>query len=136
MRPTVRTYQLDGTTWHYVCACYPTDRMGADAYQRLLRKTPRGELGIYRHGVPGEGGTNVSLVSLNRREIERAARHLAAGADFELPALLVEGMIRRRAQVVVAAANTDQPTGRIKIRHGRGALLDPSGHMHEQGGQG
>ena len=32
--------------------------MGADAYQRLLRKTPRGELGIYRHGPPEEGGTH------------------------------------------------------------------------------
>ena len=139
-RPVVRRHRIAaaGATWYVVTASYPTDKMGKDAYDRIMRRIPRGELGIYRHGLPEDGGTNVSAVSLDQAETKRVARLLGAGADLELPAELVEAMIFRRARVVAEAAQTGQPAGRLKIKHaGRGAFLDPSGRMHERGpGQG
>jgi hypothetical protein len=134
MKPRIRIYRYPGVgNWTVVTARYPSAKMGADAYQRLLRKTPRGELGIYRHGLPEEGGTQISIVSLNRQEVERAARHLVGAEDVRLPDELVDAMVVRRARIVVEAAQAGRPAGRIKIRHaGRGARLEPDGSMTEQ----
>lgn len=137
MKPVARAYQLDGATWHYVCARFPTDKIAAGVYAHVMRRTPRGELGIYRHGEPDAGGVNITAISLNRSEVQRLVGPLAAGAglDEELPAPLVEAMIIRRARVVVEAAHAGAPGGRLKIRHaGAGARLEPDGTMREPGG--
>ena len=134
MKPRIRIYRYPGVgNWTVVTGRYPTAKMGSDAYQRLLRKTPRGELGIYRHGPPEDGGTQISIVSLNRQEVERAARHLVGAEDVRLPDELVDAMVVRRARVVVEAAQSGASAGRIKIRHaGAGARLEPDGTMTEQ----
>ena len=133
-RPITRPYPMPGSTWYCVTARYPTDAMGSAAYQRVMRRMPRGDLGIYRHGLPGEGGTNVSSVSMNRAEILRVARLLSDGEDLKLDTTLVEAMVLRRAQVVVDAAQADALAGRMKIKHAKpGAFLFPDGTMHEPG---
>jgi hypothetical protein len=134
MKPRIRIYRYPGVgNWTVVTVRYATAKMASDAYQRLLRKTPRGELGIYRHGPPEDGGTQISIVSLNRQEVERAARHLVGAEDVRLPDELVDAMVVRRARVVVEAAQSGASAGRIKIRHaGAGARLEPDGTMTEQ----
>ena len=136
MRPRVRIYRYPGVgNWTVVTGRYPSAKMASDAYQLLLRKTPRGELGIYRHGLPEHGGNQISIVSLSRLEVERAARHLAGAEDVQLPDELVDAMVVRRARVVVEAAQGGASAGRIKIRHaGAGARLEPDGTMREPGG--
>jgi hypothetical protein len=126
--------------WFWTCAAYPSATAARRAWERIERKTRGGgELGLYRHGVPGREGRLVSAVGLDRAAVERAAKLLSDGVDERLPSELVEAMVIRRARVVVeAAAAYPNRTGRIKIRRPEsGARLDQRGVMHDEpGGQG
>ena len=139
-RPELRSVELVGATWWWTCAQFPSAYMAQSMYQALMRKIPRGDLGLYRHGEPGPSeGTFISAVSLKRDEVEHVRRRLLGGVDVELHPQLVEAMITRRARVVVESQRQHPgQSGRLKIKHaGRGAYLDPAGEMHEPGqGQG
>lgn len=135
MKPLVRPHtDAAGGQWFTVTARFSTPQLAAIAYQHAMTEMRRGHLGIYRHGDPNIGGTHISAVSINRLEVLRVARLLAArdGQDVQLDPRLIEGLCVRRARIVTEAARTDQPPGRIKIRHpGRGAYLQADGTMHE-----
>lgn len=137
-RPCVRTIRPGhgaGPDWFYVSARYASAKMARDTWERVERRLPRGELGIYRHGPRAEPGVLVSAVSLNREQIDKAARLLRDGVDEPLPYELAEMLVIRRARVVVeAGASGDLRPRRIKIRHaGEGATLTPEGEMIEPG---
>lgn len=138
-QPVVRGYNMPGGRWHLVTARFTSEGAGADAYQLVMRRIPRGDLGIYRHGPPGQVGIFISAVSLTRAEVLRVARLLGkrGGADETVPRELAESMFIRRARMVAEHAAAGGAPGRAKIRHaGRGAVLYPDGTMREPGGQG
>lgn len=134
-QPRVRVRRLAPklTDWYYVSARYPTALMARKAWEKVERRTPRGSLGIYRHGPTNDPGVLVSAVSLKRDEVDRCARLLRDGLDELLPFELVDSMILRRARIVVAAADESDAARRIKIRRpeDRGDVLDQEGFMHQ-----
>lgn len=136
MRPLVRPFtDPAGGQWFVVSGRFPTQALGAAGYQFVMEHTrQRGDLGVYRHGEPDEGGVLVSAVSIKRPEVLRVARLLGnrGAADEELHPTVTERLAIRRARVIVEADEANMPSGRIKIRHpGRGAYLEMDGSMSD-----
>jgi hypothetical protein len=139
--PRVRAWRLAPhlADWYWTCARFPSAKMARDAWERIDRKRRTGTVGVYRHGPSDNPGAFVSIVGLDREEVERIARMLRGGVDERLPDDLVERLCVRRAAVVVEATRA-QPgaTGRVKIRRpeDRGAVLGPDGVMRDPRGPG
>ena len=135
MRPLVRPYtDPAGGQWYVASAHYPTDNLGSAAYQFVMANMARGDLGVFRHGLPGEEGRNVTAVSPDRAEVLRVSRLLGkrGGADIEHHSGVIERMVMRRARFVVEARQRDAKAGRYKIKHpGRGAVLNADGSMSD-----
>lgn len=136
--PRSRRWQMasDLAPWFWVCARYPSAQMARGVWERVDRKRKQGAIGVYRHGPHDDQGTHITVVGLDRAEVDRVARLLRHGEDVRLADELVERMCLRRAEVVVeavrAARESGQPTtGRIKIRRpeDRGEVLGPDGVM-------
>lgn len=141
MKPLVRPFTdpADGQ-WFIVSARYPTDELGSIAYRYVMAKVgTSGDLGVYRHGAPDEGGVLVTAISTNRIGVQNVARLLGArgGIDEHLDKRIVTRMAIRRARVVVEARDAGAKPGRLKIGHaGRGAWLNPDGSMSDDRPQG
>ena len=121
-----------GGRWYALTVAYPTALMARRAWERVDRRMPRGSLGFYRHGPSDRVGTMVTVISLDRAEVERVARLLDDGAEIELEGRLLDRMILRRAAVVVEADRAGENASRLKWRRpeGAGAYLDDAGRMH------
>jgi hypothetical protein len=124
-----------GAIWYVTSAQFPTAYAARRAWELIERRVPRGTLGLYRHGPEQLHGQIVTVVSLQRAEVERCARLLVGGQDYELDEMTKRALVMRRARVVLAAQG--QGSGRLKIRRPeRGARLSPDGDLSEPGGQG
>lgn len=121
--------------WYVVSALYPSAYAARKAWERVERKTPKGALGLYRHGPQGDGRV-VTVVSLDRAQVLRCAGLLRLGEDYRLDPTTARALIARRAQVVLA--HRGEPAGRVKWRRpdARAARLTPEGDMIEPGGHG
>ena len=131
-RPYIVEYPIAGHTWYVVSARFPTAYMARQAWERIERKTPRGTLGIYRHGTEEESGVLVSAVSLDADQVARVVGYLTVGEHEPLPDEVMQGMIARRADVVLQADAEGMQAGRLKWRRpGTGARLGRDGSMTE-----
>jgi hypothetical protein len=135
MRSVARLH-IDGAGghWNVVTARFRNESLGKAAYEFVMARMERGDLGVYRHGRVGEGGVMVSAVSVKRGEVLRVSRLLAnrGGEDEELPSEVYERMCIRRAVLVTEAAQYGAPPGRFRVKHpGRGAYLGQDGSMRE-----
>lgn len=139
-RPAVRRAgPPGGPAWYVVAARFTDADKARKGWELVERKRRSGSCGVYRHGPPDRPGTDVSAVSMQRRELDRIAELLeqAGGRDQRLHHEVADQLVIRRARVVLEAAAAQRPYGRIKIRRPeRGATLNPDGTMDEPGGHG
>ena len=132
--PIVRAWRLEPhlSDWFWVCARYPSATMARGVWERVDRKRKQGAIGVYRHGPSDDQGTHVTIVGLDRDEVERVGRLLKDGEDVRLADELVRRMCLRRAEVVVEVMRAHPgETGRLTIRRpeDRGDVLGEDGTM-------
>ena len=137
-KPYIVERPIAGHTWYVVCGRFATAHMAKQAWERIERKVPRGSLGIYRHGWEDKPGVLVSGIGLDSDQVARVAGFLTLAEHEPLSDEVMDAMIARRASVVVDAAASGYPDGRLKWRRpGGGAQLRSDGQMIEpEPGQG